>query len=105
MFTQLSFGLCTTIFTHPFAGTDTQIQGQSELVVTMEQFGKCLAWFGNLKTDGIAIMEKVITLFSSLFLLSSFFVFDCFFIYFFADAFTDMSHDVVWVVSRGHIDA
>jgi len=36
-----------------------QIQAQSEEVVTMEQFGKVLAWFGNLKTDGIAILEKI----------------------------------------------
>lgn len=40
-------------------GMETQIQGQSELVVTMEQFGKVLAWFGNLKLDGIGILEKI----------------------------------------------
>jgi hypothetical protein len=39
--------------------TNAQIQGQEEEVVTMEQFGKVLAWFGNLKTDGIAILEKI----------------------------------------------
>lgn len=39
--------------------TETQIQGQTELVVTMEQFGKVLAWFGNLKTDGAGILEKI----------------------------------------------
>jgi serine/threonine protein kinase len=39
--------------------TVAQIQGQEEEVVTMEQFGKVLAWFGNLKHDGIAILEKI----------------------------------------------
>lgn len=46
-----------------FSATETQIQGQTELVVTMEQFGKVLAWFGNLKTDGAGILEKVIYIF------------------------------------------
>ncbi len=41
------------------ADTVTTVNGQDEHIVTMEQFGKVLAWFGNLKTDGIVILEKV----------------------------------------------
>lgn len=37
----------------------TQIQGQVEEVVTMEYFGKVLAWFGNLNQDGVNILEKI----------------------------------------------
>lgn len=34
-------------------------QGQEELIVTMEQFGKVLAWFGNLKTDGFELVKRI----------------------------------------------
>lgn len=39
--------------------SNTQIQGQDEEVVTMEYFGKVLAWFGNLKQEGANILEKM----------------------------------------------
>lgn len=39
--------------------TNMQIQGQEELIVTMEYFGKILAWFGNLRQDGANILEKI----------------------------------------------
>jgi len=36
-----------------------QVQGQEEEVVTMEMFGKVLAWFGNLRADNAKILEKI----------------------------------------------
>lgn len=44
--------------------TIAQIQGQDEEVVTMEHFGKVLAWFGSLKADGIGILDKIRNLMS-----------------------------------------
>lgn len=38
---------------------NVQIQGQEEELVTMEYFGKVLAWFGNLKQEGQNILEKI----------------------------------------------
>jgi hypothetical protein len=54
--------------------TTTQIQGQDEEVVTMEYFGKVLAWFGNLK-EGANILEKIKAVVANTYVFSS--VIDC----------------------------
>lgn len=85
-----------------FSATETQIQGQTELVVTMEQFGKVLAWFGNLKTDGAGILEKVIYIF----ILFSFPLMKLripLYIYIYHSI--DLTHNVIRMVPRRYIYA
>eukprot|EP01133_Synstelium_polycarpum_P005660 gene5660-6535_t len=52
---ELNFKCLRAIIVSPPKG----VGGQEEEVVCMEQFGKVLAWFGNLKDDGSQILEKI----------------------------------------------
>ncbi|GAM17330.1 hypothetical protein SAMD00019534_005050 [Acytostelium subglobosum LB1] len=51
---ELNFKCLKAIIAMP-----TRVGGQEEEVVSMEQFGKVLAWFGCLKEDGSQILDKI----------------------------------------------
>jgi len=50
---------CLKLVLASTTNTNMQMQSQDEGVVTMEYFGKVLAWFGNLKQDGVGILDKI----------------------------------------------